>query len=111
MNTKLIPILNGEVPTPSLFTLSTDHAASSYGIPVLVDEGGNAYSPEDVMPSGESAKALVERIERGQGALFDFTDGRARQNAEGIRFQGDTDHDPLDLDHAHPFVTLFITQQ
>ena len=31
-------------------SLSTDHAASSYGIPVLVDVDGKAYGPLDTLP-------------------------------------------------------------
>lgn len=34
------------------YRLTTEHAASSYGIPVLVDEEGNAYGPMDVLPDG-----------------------------------------------------------
>ena len=30
--------------------LTCDHAASSYGIPVLVDAQGCAYGPDDVIP-------------------------------------------------------------
>lgn len=30
--------------------LTTDHPASSYGIPVMVDDDGNAYGPRDVVP-------------------------------------------------------------
>lgn len=30
--------------------LTTDHAASSYGIPVAVDETGKAYGPGDILP-------------------------------------------------------------
>ncbi len=33
--------------------LSTEHPTSSYGIPVLVDEEGNAYGPADKLPSGD----------------------------------------------------------
>lgn len=31
--------------------LTTDHPASSYGIPVLVDDDGNAFGPADVIPA------------------------------------------------------------
>jgi hypothetical protein len=104
MTTTLIPVEDGKVPTPTIYTL---HAASS-GIPVLVAPDGAAYGPSDVLPTGETAKLLVERIERGQGALFDFTDGRARRHAEGIKYEGDTDHDPLNLLDPHPLVAAFI---
>jgi hypothetical protein len=40
-----------EVKTMAKMTLTTEHAASSYGIPVLVDEAGNAYGPDDKMPA------------------------------------------------------------
>lgn len=30
--------------------LTTEHSSSSYGIPVLVDEEGNAYGPSDILP-------------------------------------------------------------
>lgn len=30
--------------------LTTDHPASSYGVPVMVDAQGNAYGPRDVVP-------------------------------------------------------------
>ena len=35
----------------TVLTLTTDHTASSYGIAVLVDEHGNAYGPNDMMPA------------------------------------------------------------
>ena len=31
-------------------TLTTDHAASSYVIPVAIDESGNVYGPGDGLP-------------------------------------------------------------
>ncbi len=40
--------------------LTTEHAASSYGLPVLV-LGGTAYGPGDVLPSGETAAEYVGR--------------------------------------------------
>jgi len=40
--------------------LTTDHAASSYGVPVLVKDG-EAYGPADRLPSGELAGLLVKR--------------------------------------------------
>lgn len=42
-------------------TLTTEHAASSYGIPVLV-VGETAYGPGDVLPTGETARAFVGRF-------------------------------------------------
>lgn len=41
------------------YRLTTDHAASSYGQPVLVDEDGEAYGVADVLPNGQSAEAYV----------------------------------------------------
>ena len=35
--------------------LTTDHPQSSYGLPVLVGEVGQAYGPADILPSGEGA--------------------------------------------------------
>jgi hypothetical protein len=36
--------------------LTTDHSQSCYGIPVLVDQDGNAYGPGDTLPDGRSAR-------------------------------------------------------
>ena len=98
-------IANNIIPTPTIYTLTTDHAASSYRIPVLVDADGNAYGPSDTLPSGESARSFVERIEAGKGELFTFEDGRAPQHAEGIK---DSSGDMTDLLNPSPFVTLFL---
>jgi hypothetical protein len=38
--------------------LTTDHPASSYGVPVLVDDQGNAYGPRDIV-DGVQAWALA----------------------------------------------------
>lgn len=40
---------------PSTYTLTTDHAASSYGMPILVGPDGTAYGPLDYLPNGELA--------------------------------------------------------
>lgn len=32
------------------FRLTTDHASSSYGLPVMVGQDGNAYGPADQLP-------------------------------------------------------------
>lgn len=40
------------------YKLSTEHPASSYGIPVLVDETGKAFGPRDIV-EGVEAWALV----------------------------------------------------
>ena len=44
----------------AVYRLTTDHSASSYGIPVLVDEQGEAYGACDRLPSGETAGELVD---------------------------------------------------
>jgi hypothetical protein len=38
-----------------MYHLTTDHAASSHGIPVLVDDQGRAYGPLDLLPENISA--------------------------------------------------------
>lgn len=47
--------------------LTTEHAASSYGIPVLVVAGA-AYGPGDSLPSGCLAAELVRRFLNGGNA-------------------------------------------
>lgn len=47
--------------------LTTEHAASSYGVPVLV-VGGEAYGPGDALPSGFPAGDLVRRFVNGANA-------------------------------------------
>lgn len=44
MTRKTLPVQWG-------YKLTTDHASSSYGIPVLVDDFGNAYGPGDNLSS------------------------------------------------------------
>lgn len=44
-----------------VYTLTTDHPASSYGIPVLVDEAGRAYGQHDVI-ADHWARDLVEHF-------------------------------------------------
>jgi hypothetical protein len=44
----------------SVYRLTTDHSASSYGVPVLVGEDGEAYGVCDYLPSGETAGELVD---------------------------------------------------
>jgi hypothetical protein len=46
--------------TEPVVELTTEHSASSYGVPVLVLDG-LAYGPGDVLPSGEQAASLVGR--------------------------------------------------
>ena len=43
------------------YRLTTDHAASSYGQPVLVDDDGTAYGPADVI-SPESADGFFAAV-------------------------------------------------
>jgi hypothetical protein len=46
MTTTLVPVQRGD----AVFVLTTEHAASSYGVPVLVGEDGTAYGPADALP-------------------------------------------------------------
>lgn len=49
-----------------IMTLTTDHSASSYGVPALVDSDGNCYGPADVVPgTRRTAKQCVEIAEGG----------------------------------------------
>ena len=41
------------------YRLTTDHAASSYGYPVLVGGDGQAYGPGDLLPDGTPAADLA----------------------------------------------------
>ncbi len=43
------------------FMLTTEHACSSYGVPVLLDAQGRAYGPWDIATSSESA--MFYRVE------------------------------------------------
>ena len=62
------------------WTLSTDHASSSYGQPVLVNRHtGTAYGPGDILqpyPSWSYAPASVHAQRMGRTADLD-ADGRA----------------------------------
>ena len=58
------------------WTLSTEHAASSYGQPVLRDLTGNVYGPGDVVVAYASwgylpARRAVARMARGLGDRLD----------------------------------------
>lgn len=44
------------------WTLSTEHAASSYGIPVLVDRNGEAYGPADIIVHGGRAISAADFV-------------------------------------------------
>lgn len=65
--------------------LTTDHAASSYGKPVLVSPTGRAYGPGDIEPErytqadlarvlGVTRGAIADRIRRGTLPPFDGND-------------------------------------
>lgn len=41
-----------------MLNYTTDHPASSYGIPVLVDAAGNAYGEEDLIGTTKAAELL-----------------------------------------------------
>lgn len=71
MSTKFIP------------TLTTNHAASSYGVPVLV-WNGTAYGTMDTLPTGEVARDFVVRIERGGGKVAARTEDSAPEFVEGV---------------------------
>ena len=88
----------------TIMTLTTNHAASSYGIPVLVDAQNNAYGPGDRLPAGEIARDFVLRVERGGGAVVTHDDGRAPECVEGIK---DNSGDMMDLIGFSPFVKAF----
>ena len=46
------------------YELSTEHSASSYGIPVLVDkETKKTYGRGDLLPDGRPAIAVIEELE------------------------------------------------
>jgi hypothetical protein len=49
-------------------TLTTDHAASSYGIPVLVIDG-NAYGRLDHMPEGKGELGWIAPMETAEMAV------------------------------------------
>lgn len=42
--------------------LTTDHSASSYGIPVLVDRHGEAYGPADIIIRGGRTVAAADFV-------------------------------------------------
>ncbi len=60
--------------------LTTDHAASSYGVPVLLI-GDTAYGSADVLPGGMRAGELVGRFlaraAAGPGNFIETAEGRA----------------------------------
>lgn len=68
--------------------ITTDHAASSYGQPVLIDPDGNAYGPGDIRKRvyqadlarelGVTPAAITGRITRGTLPPFDGHDEQGR---------------------------------
>lgn len=44
------------------YKLTTEHAASSYNQPVLVDSDNNAYGPMDKLPDGREAGVEILRL-------------------------------------------------
>jgi hypothetical protein len=46
-----------------MFHRTTDHPASSYGIPVWVDEAGNAYGPADRLSTTQAAAFLARSVQ------------------------------------------------
>lgn len=48
-----------EFPTAAIMKLTTEHTPSGYVVPVLIDEDGRRYGPEDKLPSGEMAFVWV----------------------------------------------------
>jgi hypothetical protein len=68
--------------------LTTDHAASSYGQPVLIDPDGRAYGPGDIRKRvyqadvarmiGATPAAVTGRINRGTLPPYDGIDERGR---------------------------------
>lgn len=87
------------------FTLTANHAASSYGIPVLVDEEGSAFGPSDIIATGETAKAFVQRWMAGGMRIARRSFGSAPEFIE--RMDVETD-DPLAIDEQNEMMRLFV---
>ncbi len=49
--------------------LSTDHAASSYGLPVLVMDDGRAYGRSDIVDDGSPEGCRADHLVRTCGLL------------------------------------------
>ena len=45
------------------YRVTTDHAASSYGQPVLVAPNGTAYGPGDTLPDGRPAAEVIGQLQ------------------------------------------------
>ena len=61
--------MNAQISNPILgeCSLTTEHAASSYGIPVLIDAIGNAYGPADTVAPADELSWIH--------TLYGFADG------------------------------------
>lgn len=51
---------DGEIPVWVTYSLTDEHAQSSYGRPVLVGPDGTAYGPDDRLPNGDWAALAVQ---------------------------------------------------
>jgi hypothetical protein len=78
------------------YRLTTNHAASSYGQPVLVDEAGTAYGPNDILPTGEGAVFFVARMERGGSRLMRVTPQSTPEPIERLDLSECDGFDPLE---------------
>lgn len=77
--------------------ITTDHASSSYGQPVLVDPDGRAYGPGDIRTRlyqadvarklGVTPQAVIGRLSRGTLPAYDGHDesGRGYWFSETVR--------------------------
>ena len=72
------------------YTLTTNHSASSYGQPVLVDETGRAFGPADIVvpESGKGFFAATTAADVVRAAYGNWADGHAEDAA-------------MDIDRAH----------
>lgn len=77
-------------------TLTTNHPSSSYGIPVLVDENGNAYGPADRIKTTETAAEFVRRAQKGRLRLERFSPDSAPSLVEHLVVD-DPEIDPVDV--------------
>ena len=60
----------------SRYILTTEHAASSYGQPVLVDTETNiAYGIADILPDGTPAAQLYEKLETYRENILELLSG------------------------------------
>ncbi|MBA7629774.1 hypothetical protein ES703_37278 [subsurface metagenome] len=89
------------------YILTTEHAASSYNQPVLVDTETNiAYGTADVLPDGTPAMQLYEKLSQSEDPKMSphkaalLIQRYATEAIEGLRTQGataDTEHRLIDL--------------